>query len=54
MVSGAQIGRIAALMSKAYRAINLSIEVLSKSAFVYLNQYRMNPGDMEILYRTSR
>ena len=42
-VAGAQIGRIAALMSKAYRAINSALSV-SKSAFVYLNQYRMNPG----------
>lgn len=42
-VSGAQIGRIAALMSKAYRALNSALSV-SKSAFVYLNQYRMNPG----------
>lgn len=42
-VAGAQIGRIAALMSKAYRAINSALSV-SKSGFVYLNQYRMNPG----------
>lgn len=42
-VAGAQIGRIAALMSKAYRAINSALSV-SNSAFVYLNQYRMNPG----------
>jgi len=42
-VAGAQIGRIAALMSKAYRAINSALSV-SKSAFCYLNQYRMNPG----------
>ncbi len=42
-VAGAQIGRIAALMSKAYRAINSALSV-SESGFVYLNQYRMNPG----------
>ena len=42
-VAGAQIGRIAALMAKAYRALNSALSV-SKSAFVYLNQYRMNPG----------
>lgn len=42
-VAGGQIGRIAALMSKAYRAINSALSV-SKSGFVYLNQYRMNPG----------
>jgi len=42
-MAGVQIGRIAALMSKAYRAINSALSV-SKSAFVYLNQYRMNPG----------
>lgn len=42
-VAGAQIGRIAALMSKAYRAINSALSV-SKSGFVYLNQYRMNPS----------
>lgn len=42
-VSSAQIGRIAALMSKAYRAINSALSA-SKSAFVYLNQYRISPG----------
>lgn len=42
-VSGAQMGRIAALMSKAYRAINSALSV-SKSGFIYLNQYRMNPS----------
>lgn len=42
-LAGAQIGRIAALMSKAYRALNSALSV-SKSAFIYLNQYRMNPG----------
>lgn len=42
-LAGVQIGRIAAMMSKAYRAINAALSV-SNSAFVYLNQYRMNPG----------
>ena len=42
-IQGAQIGRIAAMMSKGYRAVNAALSV-SKSAFVYLNQYRMNPG----------
>lgn len=42
-IAGAQIGRIAALMSKGYRALNAALSV-SKSGFVYLNQYRMNPG----------
>ena len=42
-VAGVQIGRIAAMMSKAYRAINAALST-SKSGFVYLNQYRMNPG----------
>ena len=42
-VAGAQIGRIAALMSKGYRALNSALSV-SKSSFCYLNQYRMNPG----------
>jgi recombination protein RecA len=42
-IAGAQIGRIAALMSKGYRALNAALSV-SNSAFVYLNQYRMNPG----------
>ena len=42
-VQSAQIGRIAALMSKAYRAINSALSA-SKSAFVYLNQYRISPG----------
>lgn len=42
-ISGGQIGRIAALMAKAYRAINSALSV-SKSGFIYLNQYRMNPS----------
>ena len=42
-VAGAQIGRIAALMAKGYRAFNSALSV-SNSGFIYLNQYRMNPG----------
>lgn len=42
-VSSAQIGRIAAMMSKAYRAINSALSG-SKSAFIYLNQYRISPS----------
>ena len=42
-VAGAQIGRIAALMAKGYRAFNSALSV-SNSGFVYLNQYRMNPS----------
>lgn len=42
-MSSVQIGRIASMMSKAYRAINSALSV-SNSAFIYLNQYRMNPS----------
>lgn len=42
-VASAQIGRIAALMAKGYRALNSALSV-SKSAFVYLNQYRISPS----------
>lgn len=38
-----QIGRIGSMMAKAYRQINASLTA-SNSAFVYLNQYRMSPG----------
>lgn len=42
-VAGAQIGRIAAMMAKGYRALNSALSA-SNSGFIYLNQYRMNPG----------
>lgn len=42
-LSGGAISRLAAMMSKGYRTINAALSV-SKTGFVYLNQYRMNPG----------
>ena len=40
---GGRIAGIASVLSKAYRAINNSL-ANTKSAFVYTNQYRINPG----------
>lgn len=42
-IQGGRLAGVASMMAKAYRAINAAMTV-SKSAFVYLNQYRMNPG----------
>lgn len=42
-LTGGRLAGVASMMSKAYRAVNASLSV-SKSGFVYLNQYRMNPG----------
>jgi len=41
-MSGGRMGSIAGPLSKAYRAVANAL-ASSKSAFVYLNQYRMNP-----------
>ncbi len=42
-IAGGRLAGVASMMSKAYRAINASLTT-SKTGFVYLNQYRMNPG----------
>ena len=42
-IQGGRLAGVASMMAKAYRAVNAAMTV-SKSAFVYLNQYRMNPG----------
>lgn len=41
-LSGGRLAGVASMMAKAYRYINGSLSS-SRSAFVYLNQYRMNP-----------
>lgn len=42
-IAGGRLAGVASMMSKAYRAMNAALSV-SKTGFVYLNQYRMNPG----------
>lgn len=42
-IQGGRLAGVASMMAKAYRAVNAALSS-SKSAFVYLNQYRMNPG----------
>lgn len=42
-IQGGRLAGVASMMAKAYRAVNSALTV-SDSAFVYLNQYRMNPG----------
>jgi len=42
-LTGGRMSRVAAMMSRGYRTINAALST-SKSAFIYLNQYRMNPG----------
>lgn len=42
-IAGGRLASVASMMSKAYRAINGALSS-SRSAFIYLNQYRMNPG----------
>lgn len=42
-LQGGRLAGVASMMAKAYRAVNAALSS-SKSAFVYLNQYRMNPG----------
>lgn len=42
-MSGGRIASIASVMSKAYRTISNSLSN-SKTGFIYLNQYRINPG----------
>lgn len=43
LTEGGRLASIASVMSKAYRALSSSMRV-SNTAFVYTNQYRMNPG----------
>jgi recombination protein RecA len=42
-ITGGRLAGVAGMMSKAYRAVNNALAV-SDSGFVYLNQYRMDPG----------
>lgn len=42
-LTGGRLAGVASMMSKAYRAVNASLSV-ARCGFVYLNQYRMNPG----------
>lgn len=42
-LQGGKLASIASMMTKAYRAVNSALTVYD-GAFVYLNQYRMNPG----------
>lgn len=42
-ISGGRLAGVASMMSRAYRATNAALSS-SDSAFVYLNQYRMDPG----------
>lgn len=42
-IAGGRLAGVASMMAKAYRAVNSALSV-SKSGFLYLNQWRMNPG----------
>lgn len=42
-IQGGRLAGVASMMAKAYRAVNASLTVFN-GAFIYLNQYRMNPG----------
>lgn len=42
-IQGGRLAGVASMMAKGYRAVNAALTVY-KGAFVYLNQYRMNPG----------
>lgn len=42
-ISGGRLAGVASMMAKAYRAVNGALSA-STSGFIYLNQYRMNPG----------
>lgn len=42
-IAGGRLAGVATMMSKAYRALNAALSS-SESGFVYLNQYRMDPG----------
>lgn len=42
-IQGGRLAGVASMMARGYRAVNSALSV-SNSAFVYLNQYRMNPG----------
>lgn len=46
---GSRMASLGALMSRAYRSINSALTV-SKSGFVYLNQYRMAPAQYGLPY----
>jgi len=43
-LSGGRIAGVAAMAAKGYRLINSALK-LSNCAFIYLNQFRMNPGN---------
>jgi RecA/RadA recombinase len=43
LTEGGRLASIASVMSRAYRALSSSMRV-SNTAFLYTNQYRMNPG----------
>ena len=42
-LSGGRLAGVASMMAKGYRAVNSAL-LVSDSAFLCLNQYRMNPG----------
>lgn len=42
-LEGGQMNRLSSLMSRSYRTINGAL-TSSNTTFIYLNQYRMNPG----------
>lgn len=42
-IQGGRLAGVASMMAKGYRAVNAALTVY-KGAFIYLNQYRMNPG----------
>ena len=46
-VSNAKIGSVAVPMAKAYRALSNALAV-SNCAFIYINQWRMQPGNMYV------
>jgi recombination protein RecA len=42
-IQGGRLAGVASMMAKGYRAVNAALTTYS-GAFIYLNQYRMNPG----------
>lgn len=42
-ILGGRLAGVASMMAKAYRAVNAALTIYN-GAFIYLNQYRMNPG----------
>jgi recombination protein RecA len=46
-IAGGRLASVASMMAKAYRTINSAL-LSSKSAFLYCNQYRMNPGCLSL------